>query len=229
MIIRNHSQVARITLVMVGQSKYLTFASYSSSLSPSWVVNYSPFRTLTYHTAPVWSLQQKRDNLISGSHDKTVSYCMYCIMWSAPPTHQAVVWDIRHCKLKQQLVGHDGAVFAVDLDEKAKIAYTGSGDRVCTKYHKPKMFTLNTFACLKKKTAFPIMVEMKACLVVITKFTKDASCECFWNPSIVLWHYIGDVHSQTIRQWDIHTGRCIRIIKASKTDPVLSLHLQQVN
>ena len=48
-------------------------------------------------------------------------------------THtQAVVWNIRHCKLKQQLSGHAGAVFAVDLDEKAKLAYTGSGDKVNT-------------------------------------------------------------------------------------------------
>ena len=43
---------------------------------------------------------------------------------------QAAVWNIRHCKLKQQLCGHAGAVFTVDLDEKGKIAYTGSGDKV---------------------------------------------------------------------------------------------------
>lgn len=42
-------------------------------------------RTLTYHTAPVWSLQQKRDILISGSHDKTVSCdAMYHMI---SPTH----------------------------------------------------------------------------------------------------------------------------------------------
>lgn len=46
------------------------------------------------------------------------------------PHLQAVICNIRHCKLKQQLCGHTGAVFAVDLDEKAKLAYTGSGDKV---------------------------------------------------------------------------------------------------
>lgn len=46
------------------------------------------------------------------------------------PILQAVLWNIRHCKLKHQLCGHAGAVFAVELDEKAKLAYTGSGDRV---------------------------------------------------------------------------------------------------
>ena len=48
---------------------------------------------------------------------------------------QAVMWNIRHCKLKRQLCGHAGAVFAVDLDEKAKLAYTGSGDKVNTIVH----------------------------------------------------------------------------------------------
>ena len=43
---------------------------------------------------------------------------------------QALIWNIRHCKLKQQLFGHAGAVFAVDLYGKAKLAYTGSGDKV---------------------------------------------------------------------------------------------------
>ena len=43
---------------------------------------------------------------------------------------QAAIWNVRHCKLKQQLYGHAGSVFTVDLDEKAKIAYTGSGDKV---------------------------------------------------------------------------------------------------
>ena len=46
------------------------------------------------------------------------------------PYPQAAIWNIRHCKLKQQLCGHVGAVFTVDLNEKAKVAYTGSGDKV---------------------------------------------------------------------------------------------------
>ena len=94
-------------------------------------------RTLSHHRAPVWSLEQKKDILISGSHDKTVS-CSNILLWSmwyvTLPHTQAVVWNIRHCKLKQQLCGHAGAVFAVDLDEKAKLAYTGSGDKVSTNY-----------------------------------------------------------------------------------------------
>ena len=53
-------------------------------------------------------------------------------MWYAICT-QAVVWNIRRCKLKHQLYGHTGAVFAVDLDDKARLAYTGSGDKVNTK------------------------------------------------------------------------------------------------
>ena len=80
----------------------------------------------------MWSLEQK-DILISGSHDKTVSNISWS-MWYViyPVTRQAVIWNIRHCKLKQQLCGHTGAVFTVDTDKKAKLAYTGSGDRVMT-------------------------------------------------------------------------------------------------
>ena len=53
-------------------------------------------------------------------------------MWYNITHTQAVIWNVRHCKLKQQLCGHAGAVFGVDLDEKAKLAYTGSGDKVNT-------------------------------------------------------------------------------------------------
>lgn len=89
-----------------------------------------------------------------------------------------MIWNIRHCKLKRQLCGHAGAVFAVDLDEKAKLAYTGSGDKV-------------------NNTTFSIV-------------------------------HVCSYNGQTIRQWEVHSGRCIRIIKASKTDSVLSIHLQEV-
>ena len=46
------------------------------------------------------------------------------------PLLQAVVWDIRHCALVRRLEGHRGAVFAVDLDSLARIAFTASGDKV---------------------------------------------------------------------------------------------------
>ena len=46
------------------------------------------------------------------------------------PLLQAVVWDIRHCALVWRLEGHRGAVFAVDLDSLARIAFTASGDKV---------------------------------------------------------------------------------------------------
>ena len=78
----------------------------------------------------MWSLEQKKDILITGSHDKTVSWYTIIEYVVCNFILQAAIWNIRHCKLKQQLCGHAGAVFSVDLDEKAKIAYTGSGDKV---------------------------------------------------------------------------------------------------
>ena len=45
---------------------------------------------------------------------------------------QAVIWDIRHCSLVRRLEGHQGAVFAVDLDNPARVAFTASGDKVCS-------------------------------------------------------------------------------------------------
>ena len=78
----------------------------------------------------MWSLEQKKDILITGSHDKTVSWYTIIEYVVCNFTLQAAIWNIRHCKLKQQLYGHAGAVFSVDLDEKAKIAFTGSGDKV---------------------------------------------------------------------------------------------------
>jgi len=43
---------------------------------------------------------------------------------------QAVIWDIRHCRLVRRLEAHQGAVFAVDLDDPARVAFTASGDKV---------------------------------------------------------------------------------------------------
>lgn len=43
---------------------------------------------------------------------------------------QAKIWNIRQCKLLFSLVGHNGCVFCVDLDDECKKAFTGSGDRV---------------------------------------------------------------------------------------------------
>ena len=48
------------------------------------------------------------------------------------PPRPCMVWNIRHCKLKQKLCGHTGAVFAVDCDEKTKLAYAGSENKVNT-------------------------------------------------------------------------------------------------
>ena len=41
-----------------------------------------------------------------------------------------MVWNIRHCSPTHLLEGHTGAVFAVELDGSAQLAYTGSGDKV---------------------------------------------------------------------------------------------------
>ena len=43
---------------------------------------------------------------------------------------QAKLWNIRQCKLLFSLVGHNGCVFCVDLDDTCKRAFSGSGDRV---------------------------------------------------------------------------------------------------
>ena len=43
---------------------------------------------------------------------------------------QGKIWNIRQCKLLFSLVGHNGCVFCVDLDDDCKRAFTGSGDRV---------------------------------------------------------------------------------------------------
>ena len=43
---------------------------------------------------------------------------------------QAIVWNVRHCRFKHQLLGHKGRVFAADLNADASIAYTASGDKV---------------------------------------------------------------------------------------------------
>lgn len=43
---------------------------------------------------------------------------------------QAKLWNIRQCKLLFSLVGHNGCVFCVDLDDACKRAFSGSGDRV---------------------------------------------------------------------------------------------------
>lgn len=43
---------------------------------------------------------------------------------------QAKIWNIRQCKLLFSLMGHNGCVFCVDLDNECKKAFTGSGDRV---------------------------------------------------------------------------------------------------
>lgn len=44
---------------------------------------------------------------------------------------QAILWNIRHCSYLRKLRGHKGVIFAVDLDEGAKVAFTASGDKVC--------------------------------------------------------------------------------------------------
>ncbi len=46
---------------------------------------------------------------------------------------QAKIWNIRQCKLLFSLIGHNGCVFCVDLDDECKKAFTGSGDRVSTR------------------------------------------------------------------------------------------------
>ena len=47
------------------------------------------------------------------------------------PSHlQAVLWSVRHCRYQRQLLGHKGAVFAADLDSKAALCCTASGDKV---------------------------------------------------------------------------------------------------
>ena len=47
------------------------------------------------------------------------------------PSHlQAILWSIRHCRYQRQLLGHKGAVFAADLDSRAALCCTASGDKV---------------------------------------------------------------------------------------------------
>ena len=53
------------------------------------------------------------------------------LLWSASsPCVQAIVWDIRHCRFRLQLLGHKGQVFAADLSNDASTACTASGDKV---------------------------------------------------------------------------------------------------
>ncbi|XP_065883769.1 F-box/WD repeat-containing protein 7-like [Dysidea avara] len=131
-------------------------------------------RTLAYHTAPVWSLQQKKDILISGSHDKT-----------------AVVWDIRHCKLKQQLVGHDGAVFAVDLDEKAKIAYTGSGDKTI------RQWDIHSGRCIR-------IIKASKTDPILSLHLQQGYLVCAAGMVITLWSANG---AKKIKQFHGHENR----------------------
>ena len=46
------------------------------------------------------------------------------------PPLQAILWNIRHCRFQRQLLGHKGAVFAADLDSRAALSCTASGDKV---------------------------------------------------------------------------------------------------
>ena len=43
---------------------------------------------------------------------------------------QAKVWDVNRCMLLHTLMGHNAAVFAVDMNEAGSIVITGSADRV---------------------------------------------------------------------------------------------------
>lgn len=42
------------------------------------------------------------------------------------------MWDISRCLPVHSLEGHTEAVFAVDLDDKLSLVFTGSADRVPT-------------------------------------------------------------------------------------------------
>jgi WD40 repeat protein len=65
------------------------------------------------HSGTIWCLQQKKEVLITGSHDKT-----------------AVVWRVRCLQPGRCLAGHGGVVMAADLSDSASTAFTGAGDGV---------------------------------------------------------------------------------------------------
>ena len=96
-------------------------------------------RQLEGHSGAVWSLQQKKELLLTGSHDTTVRAglvmhdeggaflllsCVCVLCW------QAVVWSARHCRYLRTLSGHTGAVFGVDMDDSTQLGFTASGDKV---------------------------------------------------------------------------------------------------
>ena len=48
---------------------------------------------------------------------------------------QAKVWDISRCHLLTTLIGHNAAIFAVDMSEDGSLVITGSADRVSQPQH----------------------------------------------------------------------------------------------
>ena len=70
-------------------------------------------RTLLGHAGPVWCMVRRGPILVSGSQDKS-----------------AKIWDINKCILNHTLLGHNAAIFSVDMNENGSIIITGSADRV---------------------------------------------------------------------------------------------------
>ena len=79
----------------------------------------------------MWSIQQKRDLLLTGSHDNIVSVITSHMISDTLNNLQAILWNARHCRYLRRLKGHTGAVFGVDMDDSAHFAFTASGDKVC--------------------------------------------------------------------------------------------------
>lgn len=128
-------------------------------------------------------------------------------LFSSPNDNPEIkIWDLSKDIQIGELKGHHDTVYCMELDKSYNMLVTGSKDSTI------KMWDLNKSVHTFNKHSEP---NTNLCV-----YSFDEHMDSVTNVSINSHYLVSGSQDSTIRQWDLHSGKCIRILDLISNDSI---------